>query len=354
MMIVKDYQAKCQKGEINQDAEQLWVLEHLEEISLRLKREHKKRSRILSSFRKRQSITGLYLWGGVGIGKTFLMDCFFQHLPFKQKLRMHFHAFMQMVHHELKSLQGREDPLRILAEKIARANIVLCFDELAVSDITDAMILGRLFKILFANGVTLITTSNIKPDDLYKNGLQRQHFLSVIKMLKEHMRVMHLATKMDYRKRHLKQAGVFHTPNNEISLQKMEKTFEILAKEEIVSSGFIDICHRKIAFEKQAGEIIWFDFNAICSVPRSQHDYLEIVKQYKTVFISNIPIIKPQARDKISLFIKLVDVFYDAQIRLVISAAAPIEQLYTQGQLVFEYTRTCSRLHEMQSEHYFL
>ncbi|HVY53775.1 MAG TPA: cell division protein ZapE, partial [Gammaproteobacteria bacterium] len=227
MMIVKDYQAKCQKGEINQDAEQLWVLEHLEEISLRLKREHKKRSRILSSFRKRQSITGLYLWGGVGIGKTFLMDCFFQHLPFKQKLRMHFHAFMQMVHHELKSLQGREDPLRILAEKIARANIVLCFDELAVSDITDAMILGRLFKILFANGVTLITTSNIKPDDLYKNGLQRQHFLSVIKMLKEHMRVMHLATKMDYRKRHLKQAGVFHTPNNEISLQKMEKTFEI-------------------------------------------------------------------------------------------------------------------------------
>jgi cell division protein ZapE len=349
------YHKKCRTDLLVEDAQQLAVLQQMEALYHRLLKATNRRSKLFFAWRKFKRIPGLYLWGGVGIGKTFLMDCFYQSLPFPQKLRMHFHQFMQMIHQELKQQQGKADPLKYIAQNIADNHFVLCFDELFVSDITDAMLLGRLFQILIDYNVCLVFTSNIKPDELYKNGLQRQHFLPVIALLKQHTNVIHIASQVDYRLRHLRQAGIFYIPNDDIALIKMEKNFAVLAKNNaIIKTEPIEVCHRKIAIKKAAEDIVWFDFNIICSIPRSQHDYLEIAKRYKTVFISDIPIIPERRNDQISLFIRLVDVFYDAKVRLVLSAEARIENLYTSGKLTFEFARTCSRLIEMQSEEYFL
>jgi cell division protein ZapE len=295
----------------------------------------------------------LYIWGGVGIGKTLMMDCFFQSLPFKNKMRMHFHQFMQRVHNALTQHQGEADPLQAIASELSREAMVLCFDELFVSDITDAMLLGRLFKALFAKGVCLVTTSNVAPDDLYKNGLQRSQFLPAIELLKRYTHVIHMPAKMDYRLRHLQHAGVFYTPLNEETQEKMEHTFSVLAQGKKIISSPVIILNREIRIQKQADDVVWFEFKDICSVPRSQHDYLAISEKYKTVFISNIPIIQSSEKDTICLFISLVDVLYDARVKLVISAAEPVAQLYNRGYMIMEYTRTHSRLLEMQSLNYF-
>ncbi len=349
------YRQKLHHGFIVEDQQQLIAIAHLQIIYDKLLVEHKNRSKLLSSLRKPKSIQGLYLWGGVGIGKTFLMDCFYHCLPFKEKMRMHFHQFMQMVHVELKKHQGKRDPLQLIAKEIAKKCMVLCFDELFVNDITDAMILGRLFQALIVNGVCLIATSNAKPDDLYKHGLQRKQFLPAIELLKRNTTVLYISTAIDYRLRYLKNAGVFHIPNDDAANVNMEKTFEVLAGDTDIGYKPVEICGRHIPIKKQAGhEIIWFDFDIICNIPRSQHDYLEIAKLYKTVFISDVPTLSPNAKNVATLFIKLVDVFYDAHVRLILSAEDKIEKIYRQGPMSFEFARTCSRLLEMQSEKYFL
>lgn len=353
-MTPKDYyQAACQKGSITHDAQQWMALEVFQQVYLNAMTEHSKRQGFFSFLHRPQLVKGIYLWGSVGIGKTFLMDCFYHSLPFTKKRRMHFHQFMQWIHQELTRHQGQADPLCFVAKDLAQQTEVLCFDEFYVSDITDAMLLGRLFKALFAEGVCLVATSNVPPKDLYKNGLQREQFLPAIDLLMTHTEVIHIPSNIDYRLRHLTEAGVFYTPLDEKAKQNMEKSFTVMTDGLVVDSDPIQILGRKIPVHKKADDIIWFDFADICHVPRSQNDYLEIAKKYHTVFISDIPVIPTNAKDQISLFVSLVDVFYDARIRLVISAAEPVQQLYHRGYMILEYARTNSRLLEMQSMEYF-
>lgn len=348
------YQDQCAKGAISADPEQLAALQYLQRIYENLLTEYKKRQNILAFLRKPQMVKGLYLWGGVGIGKTFLMDCFYSCIPFPHKMRMHFHQFMQVIHQELKKYQGKKDPLQLIAKDIARKTMLLCFDELFVSDITDAMLLGRLFRALYNNGVCLVTTSNVPPDDLYKNGLQREQFLPAIALLKENTDVIHIPTAVDYRLRHLKEAGVFYSPLDDAARISMEKSFVALAGDHPVSTKPVMILDRPIKIKKRAGDVVWFEFKDICTVPRSQNDYLVIAKEFSAVLISDVPVIPPNAKDMICLFISMVDVFYDARTRLVISAAEPVAEIYSRGYMILEFTRTHSRLLEMQSTDYFL
>lgn len=347
------YQQQVQTGAIQADANQLVVMEYLQRLQTGLLQEQQRRSSIVSFLSKPKLVKGIYLWGGVGIGKTFMMDCFYHTLPFPQKMRMHFHQFMQLIHNQLKAHQGERDPLLVIAKELAQKAMVLCFDELFVSDITDAMLLGRLFKALFDRGVCLVTTSNAAPDDLYKNGLQRLNFLPAIALLKAQTEVVHIPTTVDYRLRHLQEAGVFYTPLNEESAHKIEKTFAALTQGKEVYYGSIDIAGRQIKIVKATTDVVWFQFADICHVPRSQKDYLLIAAQYKTVFISDIPLIDEKEKDTICLFISLVDVMYDARVRLVISAAEPVESIYHRGHMIMEFARTNSRLQEMQSVDYF-
>lgn len=347
------YHKQCQQGDISTDQRQLAALQSLQRVYNELIIEHKKRSGIFKLFYQHRVTTGVYLWGSVGAGKTFLMDCFYQSLPFKQKCRMHFHQFMQRIHAQLKKYQGEVDPLQAVATDLAKEYMVICFDEFFVSDIADAMLLGRLLKALFENNVTLVATSNIVPDDLYKNGLQRLQFLPAIALIKKNTQVVHIITDIDYRLRYLQAAGVYYEPADQTADDNMQKTFMLLTHGQTLDETPLQINGRQVRFKKKTEEIIWFDFADICHIPRSQQDYLVIAERYRTVFISDIPIIDEQARDIISLFIKLVDVFYDAKIKLVISAAASATKLYVSGQMITEYARTCSRLLEMQSMDYF-
>lgn len=347
------YQDRCHQGLISEDPQQLIALNYLQKLYDDLIQENKRRTGFSALFSRAKLVKGLYIWGGVGIGKTFLMDCFFHTLPFTNKIRMHFHQFMQQIHLALTKHQGEKNPLEIVAAEIADRAIVVCFDEFFVSDITDAMILGRLLQALFARGVTLVTTSNVAPNDLYKNGLQRINFLPTIALLKKETTVVHIPSKVDYRLRHLKEAGVFYTPLNEAAKQNMEKSFASLTQGLTVSTNPIELFGRQIKIVKQAGDVIWFEFTELCHVPRSQNDYLALAKQYKTIFISNVPVIDEHEKDTIALFISMVDVFYDTRTRLVISAAEPVEQIYSRGYKILEYTRTHSRLLEMQSTDYF-
>jgi cell division protein ZapE len=245
------YQEQCKNGRIIADAEQLIVIEKLESVYTELMIEQRKRSAWTSIFRHNSLIKGIYLWGGVGIGKTFLMDCFYHTLPFKQKLRMHFHQFLQKIHQELTHHQGEVDPLQVIAKEIATQTVVICFDEFFVTDITDAMLLGRLLKALFSNGVCLVTTSNIAPDDLYKHGVQRLQFLPAIAMIKEYTQVIPIPSKLDYRLRHLREAGVFYTPLDQAAFDNMEKTFSVLTGGEVVDQLPIQIHGRLIPVKKK-------------------------------------------------------------------------------------------------------
>ena len=348
------YDEQCRKGVILKDPQQLAALWSFQRVYEALITENKNRSGWRALFHRSALVHGLYVWGGVGIGKTFLMDCFYHCLPFDKKLRMHFHQFMQRVHNALTLHQGEKDPLQIIAKELAQETNVLCFDELFVSDITDAMLLGRLFKALFQKGVCLVATSNFAPDDLYKNGLQRLQFLPAIALLKKQMELVHIPTKIDYRLRHLKEAGVFYTPLDDVAKKNMEKTFAALTNGEPIDDTPLNVYDRSIKVKKRTNDIVWFEFADICQVPRSQKDYLWIAKQFSTVLISDIPVIPSSAKDTICLFVNLVDVFYDARVRLVMSAAEPVAELYDRGAMILEYARTHSRLLEMQSTDYFM
>lgn len=304
-------------------------------------------------FKKSQQnlVKGVYLWGGVGIGKTWLMDTFYYCLP-EPKLRLHFHRFMQLVHQQLQTLQGETDPLKKIAKQFAKKTSIICLDEFLVHDITDAMILANLLDALFAENITLVTTANVAPDNLYHNGLQRGRFLPAISLLKIHLETVHLTSQTDYRLRNLEQAGTYFFPLNEHAAECMQTTFKKLTHDSETVSRILEINHREITTLGYSSDIVWFDFSVICNVPRSQLDYLEIAKCFSTILISNVPHIKAEQDNIARYLINLVDVCYDTQVKLIISAAVAIDELYPEGRLSFEFKRTRSRLLEMQSLDY--
>jgi cell division protein ZapE len=297
---------------------------------------------------------GLYFWGGVGRGKTYLVDTFFDSLPLDKKWRVHFHRFMHRVHQELKSLKHQSDPLEIIADRIAAQAKIICFDEFFVQDITDAMLLGKLFEYLFERKVVLVATSNIVPDDLYKNGLQRERFLPAIRLIKENCRVVNVDSGVDYRLRTLSRAEIFHSPLDQQADANLQQYFSQLAPEnkDSYDATTIDILGREIEVRAVSDDVVFFDFNAICKTARSQNDYMEISQLYHAVLVSNVEQMGRGSDDIARRFIALVDEFYERKVKLILSAEVPIEQLYTEGQLSFEFKRCISRLQEMQSQQY--
>ncbi len=299
-------------------------------------------------------VKGLYFWGGVGRGKTYLMDTFYDSLPFSNKMRTHFHRFMQRVHAELAAVEGAKNPLDIVAGRFAAEAEVICFDEFFVSDITDAMILGGLMEKLFGHGVALVATSNIVPDRLYENGLQRQRFLPAIALLNRHTEVVNVDGGVDYRLRALEQAELYHHPLDEEADASLLRSFESLAPDlhEAIAGQLIEINGRPIHTRYCCEDVVWFDFPALCDGPRSQNDYIEIGKIYHAVLISNVPLLGGTRDDQARRFINLVDEFYDSGVKLILSAQPALKDLYQGGRLEFEFQRTVSRLMEMQSTEY--
>lgn len=297
-------------------------------------------------------VRGLYLWGGVGRGKTYLMDTFFHNVAIDSKQRLHFHRFMKQVHDHLKSVPDQTDPLHIVADRFADHGRLLCLDEFFVTDITDAMLLAGLLRHLFARDVTLVTTSNIPPDELYRDGLQRARFLPAIESIKQHLEVFHIADGIDYRLRYLDTVPLFHHPLGTDADQRLLDAFEHITPEPGEAGGSVDIEGRSIPTRRRGDGVVWFDFAALCDGPRSQNDYIELARLYQTVVISNIPVLNREREDPARRFLNLVDEFYDRHVKLICSAEVPIEQLYQGEKLRFEYRRTVSRLREMQSHDY--
>ena len=294
---------------------------------------------------------GVYLFGGVGRGKSFLMDCFFQSVPLKRKTRLHFHEFMREVHRELQELKGTVNPLDELGKRIARRFRLICFDEFHVADVTDAMILHRLLDALFASRVAIVTTSNFEPDGLYPNGLHRDRIQPAIDLLKHQLEVINVDHGTDYRQATLEQAQLYIWPLSEAAEAQLKGTFEQLA-EARDEDPLLHIEHRELRALRRAGGVVWFDFRTLCGGPRSQNDYLEIAQQFHTVILSGVPQMPPRLASEARRFTLLVDVLYDRRVKLVLSAAVSADRLYTEGPLSHEFPRTVSRLQEMRSSEY--
>jgi cell division protein ZapE len=294
---------------------------------------------------------GVYMFGGVGRGKSFLMDCFYNAVPLRRKTRLHFHEFMREVHRELRELQGTVNPLDELGARIARRYKLICFDEFHVADVTDAMILHRLLDALFKAGVGFVTTSNFHPDGLYPDGLHRDRILPAIELLKSRLEVLSVDNGTDYRQRTLTHIQLYHCPLGPVADAAMERTFGELA-EMADQDPVMHIESREIGAVRRAGGVIWFDFRTLCGGPRSQNDYLEIATQFHTLLLSNVPQMAVRQASEARRFTWLIDVLYDRRVKLVMSAAVPPEQLYLEGPMSHEFPRTVSRLGEMQSAEY--
>jgi cell division protein ZapE len=299
-----------------------------------------------------KTIQGLYFWGGVGRGKTYLVDTFYDCLPFENKMRVHFHRFMHRVHQELKTLTGQADPLKIIAKRFADETCIICFDEFFVSDITDAMILGALFEELFAHSVTLVATSNIIPDDLYRNGLQRERFLPAIKLINQFCDVVNVDSGVDYRLRTLEQAEIYHFPLDVKANENLQQYFKQLSVETGRKSIDIEINNRPLTAIEESDGVVHFDFSVLCESARSQTDYMELSRLYHTVLLANVKQMSVDREDAARRFIALVDEFYERNVKLIVSAEVAMENLYSHGGLEFEFKRCLSRLQEMQSHDY--
>jgi cell division protein ZapE len=348
------YQRECARLSYKSDPAQTKVVALFDELRDRLIAAKPKRllGKLLSGGKQHELQRGLYVWGGVGRGKTWLMDLFFQSLPFRDKQRSHFHRFMQSVHDELKKHKAQADPLDLVADRIAQKARILCFDELFVTDIADAMLLGNLFRGLFKRGVTLVATSNVAPDDLYKDGLQRARFVPAIRLLKEHTQVIHMDGGADYRLRLLERAHTWFDTRAPASTAELEKLFDAIAAEPGATDTTLILNHRRLRAHRHADGAIWFAFKELCEGPRGQADYIEIARCYHTVFLTDVPVLGPDAENAARRFISLVDEFYDRAVKLIMSAAAPVPELYRGSKLTFEFERTKSRLIEMQSQDY--
>ncbi|MBO2606263.1 cell division protein ZapE [Shewanella algae] len=348
------YQQDLTREDFSHDPAQEQAVKALQRVYDELQKPQKSGWRNWFSREKNSKVQGLYLWGGVGRGKTYLMDTFFDALPGEQKLRAHFHRFMHRIHRELDELKGTRDPLLVIAKQMAQQYRVICFDEFFVSDITDAMLLGTLFEALFKEGVVLVATSNIVPDDLYKNGLQRARFLPAIAEIKANCQVLNVDSGIDYRLRTLEQAEIYHHPLDETAECNLQRYFTQLAPEPEVSETPLEIDGRSIVIRKQAQGVLLADFRALCDGPRSQRDYMELAQLFHTVLLSGLEQMGAQQTgdDIARRFLALVDEFYERHVKLIISAEVPLEQIYTDGQLSFEFRRCRSRLIEMQSRDY--
>ncbi|WP_431224878.1 cell division protein ZapE [Serratia sp. L9] len=301
---------------------------------------------------KQRPVQGLYMWGGVGRGKTWLMDLFFHSLPGDRKLRLHFHRFMLRVHEELTELQGQENPLEIIADGFKAQTDVLCFDEFFVSDITDAMLLATLLQALFARGITLVATSNIVPDNLYRNGLQRARFLPAIDLIKEYCDVMNVDAGIDYRLRTLTQAHLYLTPLNPQTQETMDHIFLKLAGKAGEQAPVLQINHRPLPTLRAVEGVLAVDFHTLCEDARSQLDYIALSRLYHSVMLYNVRVMGPLKENTARRFLALVDEFYERRVKLVIAAEVPMFEIYQGEQLKFEFQRCLSRLQEMQSEEY--
>jgi cell division protein ZapE len=343
------YEATLVERGFRSDSAQLHAIDALERCETEWADYKARRGNPLAKLIRRPPIPrGVYMHGGVGRGKSFLMDCFFQAVPLKRKTRLHFHEFMREVHRELQDLKGTVNPLDELGRRIARRFRLICFDEFHVADVTDAMILHRLLEAMFANRVSIVTTSNFHPDALYPNGLHRDRILPAIELLKKHLEVVNVDAGTDYRQRTLQNVAMYHTPLGEAAESALAAAFEQLA-EARDENPVMQIEHRSLRALRRAGGVVWFDFRSLCGGPRSQNDYLELASRFHTVLLSNVPQMSPRLASEARRFTWLVDVLYDRRVKLILSAEVAADALYTEGPLAHEFPRTVSRLQEMQS-----
>jgi cell division protein ZapE len=355
-----------QRNDFQTDSQQLRVLEELQRLfeeleDYRLYRAGKINRLVTHLGAGRKPPRGIYIWGGVGRGKSLMMDAFFKVSRHRRKRRVHFHEFMREIHARMRAISGQEDPLDIISTEIARELRLLAFDEFHVADIADAMILARLLELLIEKGVVLVMTSNYRPDDLYPNGLQRSRFLPAIEIIKRDLDVVELGGTIDHRRRLLDALSVYYTPIDAHADEHLAKFFEAMTKASYAENGTLEIGGRPIAFRRRAKGVIWFDFGELFEKPRSQVDYLEIASAYHTVLISGVKRMQATQTDVVRRFTWLVDVFYDQRVKLVLSAEAQPEDLIAASEsasapermVLKEFNRTASRLREMQSKDYF-
>jgi cell division protein ZapE len=352
MSVRSAYEAELQLLGYTSDPAQLQAVDALERCATEWAGYKEKRSNSFKKLINRPAIPrGVYMHGGVGRGKSFLMDCFYNAVPLKRKTRLHFHEFMREVHRELRDLQGTVNPLDELGRRMALRYKLICFDEFHVAEITDAMILYRLLSALFDNGVGFVTTSNFSPDELYPNGMHRDRILPAIELLKANLEVLSVDNGTDYRSITLEKLKLYHMPLGEAADAAMTDAFERLA-EARDEDPVLHIESRQIRARRKAGGVVWFDFKTLCGGPRSQNDYLEMASQFHTVLLSDVPHMPVRMASEARRFTWLVDVLYDRRVKLIMSAAVPPEALYTEGPLAHEFPRTISRLNEMQSTQY--
>ena len=349
MSVSSIYQQELQNRGFQSDPAQLRAVEALEQCAADWTAyKHKRANKVKKLINHPDIPKGVYLYGGVGRGKSFLMDCFFNAVPIERKTRLHFHEFMREVHRELRELQGTVNPLDELGRRMAKRFKLICFDEFHIADITDAMILHRLLVAMQANDIGFVTTSNFKPDELYPDGLHRDRLLPAIALLNDTMNVVNVDNGTDYRGLVLEQAQLYLTPCNPSNEALMQQTFSRLA-DAPDQDGLLLIEERKIWAKRRAGGLVWFDFKVLCGGPRSQNDFLEIASQFHTVFLSGVPKMEVRMSSEARRFTWLIDVLYDRRVKLIIEADAEPEALYTEGPMSHEFPRTASRLREMQS-----
>lgn len=346
------YAKAISSGQFMADDAQAEAVHELNRVWEELISRYKASKKAFRRFRRQTAPQGVYMWGGVGRGKTWLMDQFYESIPFRRKTRMHFHHFMQYVHKELNKNSGQQNPLDIVAEQIYKEAVVICFDEFFVSNVTDAMILSDLFQKLFTRGITLVATSNIAPDGLYKNGIHRDRFIPTIEMVKKHCRVLNVDAGVDYRLRVLKQAQLFKSPLTHEHKLWMAQRFAALTQSQTVSDEPIIINGRNVDTLGHTEDVLWCEFSELCMKPRSPADFIQISNIYNTVLVSNVPNLNDVLSEGTRRFIYLVDEFYDRGVKLLLTSEAGIIDLYSGEKLAFEIERTRSRLLEMQSDEY--
>lgn len=346
------YAKAISSGQFMADDAQAEAVHELNRVWEELISRYKASKKAFRRFRRQTAPQGVYMWGGVGRGKTWLMDQFYESIPFRRKTRMHFHHFMQYVHKELNKNSGQQNPLDIVAEQIYKEAVVICFDEFFVSNVTDAMILSDLFQKLFTRGITLVATSNIAPDGLYKNGIHRDRFIPTIEMVKKHCRVLNVDAGVDYRLRVLKQAQLFKSPLTHEHKLWMAQRFAALTQSQTVSDESIIINGRNVDTLGHTEDVLWCEFSELCMKPRSPADFIQISNIYNTVLVSNVPNLNDVLSEGTRRFIYLVDEFYDRGVKLLLTSEAGIIDLYSGEKLAFEIERTRSRLLEMQSDEY--